>query len=540
MFIRKDMVSKMSYVALYRKFRPNDFDDVKGQDHIVKALRNQIKSNRVGHAYLFSGTRGTGKTTIAKIMAKAVNCLNTKDGNPCNECSICNAINNQTSLNVVEIDAASNNGVDNIRQIVDEVQYSPTEGKFRVYIIDEVHMLSTGAFNALLKTLEEPPAYVMFILATTEYHKIPVTILSRCQKYEFKRMKVDTIIERLHELMEKENIEADEDAIKYMARCADGAMRDALSILDQCTSFYFNEKLTYDKVLDVLGAVDTDIFIELYYSIINQDVSKGINLIDELILKGKDLTQLIVSFTWFLRNVMLVKTSTDIDDIIDMPSEKVLQLRKMSVDVDLDSLLRYIRIFSELSNQIKFATQKRVMVETAFIKLCKPAMDNNEEALINRIANVERMVENGIVVKENVGDNPSDKNIQKDDKKNAKPISKKEAKQILDAMPEDIKQIASRWQEVKQKVASSTRIYLSNVFVTISENNVLTLVFNDEFAYSAMNTQMHIAELENVMISMVDKKIPFKMVMSNQDRQESTDSMLDITKLINTDIEFVD
>jgi len=237
---------------------------------------------------------------------------------------------------------------------------------------------------------------------------------------------------------------------------------------------------------------------------------------------------------------MLVKTSTDIDDIIDMPSEKVLQLRKMSVDVDLDSLLRYIRIFSELSNQIKFATQKRVMVETAFIKLCKPAMDNNEEALINRIANVERMVENGIVVKENVGDNPSDKNIQKDDKKNAKPISKKEAKQILDAMPEDIKQIASRWQEVKQKVASSTRIYLSNVFVTISENNVLTLVFNDEFAYSAMNTQMHIAELENVMISMVDKKIPFKMVMSNQDRQESTDSMLDITKLINTDIEFVD
>lgn len=526
----------MSYVALYRKFRPNDFDDVKGQDHIVKALRNQIKSNRVGHAYLFSGTRGTGKTTIAKIMAKAVNCLNPKDGNPCNECAICNAINNQTSLNVVEIDAASNNGVDNIRQIVDEVQYSPTEGKFRVYIIDEVHMLSTGAFNALLKTLEEPPAYVMFILATTEYHKIPVTILSRCQKYEFKRMKVDTIIERLHELMEKENIEADEDAIKYMARCADGAMRDALSILDQCTSFYFNEKLTYDKVLEVLGAVDTDIFIDLYYSIINQDVSKGINLIDELILKGKDLAQLIVSFTWFLRNVMLVKTSTDIDDIIDMPSEKVLQLRKMSVDVDLDSLLRYIRIFSELSNQIKYATQKRVMVETAFIKLCKPAMDNNEEALINRIANVERAVENGVVIKENSNDNKK----SKDNKKTDKAISKKDVKKILDAMPEDIKQIAARWQEVKQKVSSIMRVYLSSAFVTVSNDNVLTIVFNDEFSYSAMNTQMHIAELENVMVAIINKKIPFKMVMANQNQEESSDSMLDITKLINADIEFVD
>ena len=266
----------MSYVALYRKFRPQNFEDVKGQEHIVTTLKNQIKADRIGHAYLFCGTRGTGKTTIAKILAKAVNCEHPVDGSPCNECETCKAISAGTSMNVIEIDAASNNGVDNIREIREEVAYRPAEGRYKVYIIDEVHMLSTGAFNALLKTLEEPPSYVIFILATTEAHKIPITILSRCQRYDFRRITVDTISERLSELMEKEGTEVEEKAIRYIAKAADGSMRDALSLLDQCIAFYLGEKLTYEKALDVLGAVDMEVFSELLRKVLAQDTAGSI------------------------------------------------------------------------------------------------------------------------------------------------------------------------------------------------------------------------------------------------------------------------
>ena len=270
----------MSYTALYRKFRPSTFDQVKGQDHIVQTLKNQINANRIGHAYLFCGTRGTGKTSVAKIFAKAVNCEHPVDGSPCNECETCRGITNGSAMNVIEIDAASNNGVDNIRQIRDEIQYSPSSGKYTVYIIDEVHMLSIGAFNALLKTLEEPPAYVIFILATTEPHKIPITILSRCQRYDFKRISIDTIAARLSELMEKESIEVEDKAIRYVAKAADGSMRDALSLLDQCIAFYLGQKLTYDNVLDVLGAVDNEIFSRLTRSVIDSDVTTRLNILD--------------------------------------------------------------------------------------------------------------------------------------------------------------------------------------------------------------------------------------------------------------------
>ena len=248
----------MSYTALYRKFRPVEFEDVKGQEHIITTLKNQIEANRIGHAYLFCGTRGTGKTTVAKIFAKAVNCEHPVNGSPCGECAMCRSIAAGTSMNVIEIDAASNNGVDNIREIREEVAYRPTEGKYKVYIIDEVHMLSIGAFNALLKTLEEPPEYVIFILATTEVHKIPITILSRCQHYDFKRISIETITDRMRDLMQEEQVEVEEKALRYVAKAADGSMRDALSLLDQCIAFYLGQKLTYDNVLEVLGAVDTD------------------------------------------------------------------------------------------------------------------------------------------------------------------------------------------------------------------------------------------------------------------------------------------
>ena len=299
----------MSYMALYRKFRPGGFEDVKGQDHISKTLQNQIKADRIGHAYLFCGTRGTGKTSVAKIFAKAVNCERPVDGSPCGECASCKAISEGRSMNVIEIDAASNNGVDNIREIREEVAYRPTEGKYKVYIIDEVHMLSIGAFNALLKTLEEPPEYVIFILATTEAHKIPITILSRCQRYDFKRITIDTISARLQELMEKEQIEVEEKAIRYIAKAADGSMRDALSLLDQCIAFYIGQKLTYDHVLEVLGAVDTDVFSRLLREIIEKDIVRVMKSLKDLVMQGRELSQLATDFTWYLRNLLLVKSS---------------------------------------------------------------------------------------------------------------------------------------------------------------------------------------------------------------------------------------
>ena len=294
----------MSYTALYRKFRPDNFDDVKGQDHIITTLKNQIISGRIGHAYLFCGTRGTGKTSVAKILAKVVNCENPVEGNPCDECSMCKGIKAQTLMNVIEIDAASNNGVDNVREIVDEVRYSPTEGSYKVYIIDEVHMLSTGAFNALLKTIEEPPSYVIFILATTEVHKIPVTILSRCQRYDFKRITIDIITQRLLELMQEEEIDVEEKALRYIARVADGSMRDALSLLDQCISFYLGERIGYDDVLEVLGAVDTKIYADLLKMIQSQDATACIRLLDHVESNGGELGQFVIDFIWYLRNLL--------------------------------------------------------------------------------------------------------------------------------------------------------------------------------------------------------------------------------------------
>lgn len=274
----------MSYTALYRKFRPDNFEDVKGQDHIVTTLKNQIKANRIGHAYLFCGTRGTGKTTVAKILAKAVNCENQQDGSPCGECPSCRTIASGASMNVIEIDAASNNGVDNIRDIRENVQYPPTEGRYKVFIIDEVHMLSIGAFNALLKTLEEPPSYVIFILATTESHKIPVTILSRCQRYDFKRITIDVIAARLRELVDKEGIQAEEKALRYVAKAADGSMRDALSLLDQCIAFYLGQELTYEHALEVLGAVDMEVFSIMLRLILVGDTMGAVHTLEEVIM----------------------------------------------------------------------------------------------------------------------------------------------------------------------------------------------------------------------------------------------------------------
>ena len=456
----------MSYTALYRKFRPDEFEDVKGQDAIVRTLKNQINADRIGHAYLFCGTRGTGKTTVAKIFAKAVNCEHPVDGSPCGECAMCRSIAAGTSMNVIEIDAASNNGVDNIREIREEVTYRPTEGKYKVYIIDEVHMLSIGAFNALLKTLEEPPEYVIFILATTEAHKIPITILSRCQRYDFKRISIETIAARLRELIDKEGWDVEDKAVRYIAKMADGSMRDSLSLLDQCAAFYMNETLTYDHVLEVLGAVDTEVFSRLLRQLLAMDVHQVIETVDELVMQGRELSQLAADFTWYLRNLLLVKSSDDMEDVLDVSSENLALLKEEAQMIDSDTLIRYIRIFSDLTNQLKYATQKRVLLEVTLIKLCRPAMDQNKDALLDRIRAIEKQLEDGAweaPVRERV--------VYASDAKEAAALKPKP--ELPQALNEDVKAVAKDFRMIINEASPMLRTYLKKARLSAGEGNRL-------------------------------------------------------------------
>lgn len=379
----------MSYVALYRKFRPDTFDEVKGQEHIVTTLKNQLMHDRVGHAYLFCGTRGTGKTTVAKLMAKAVNCEHPTENGPCGECDSCRAIADGSSLNVIEIDAASNNGVDNIRQIKEAVQYSPAQGKYLVYIIDEVHMLSAGAYNALLKTLEEPPEYVIFILATTDEHKLPVTIKSRCQRYDFHRISLETITDRLEEIVAREGGSATRDALKFIARSADGSMRDALSILDECISSSLGQELTRDGVLKTIGAVSVDIYVDLLGAIKDDDANKVLDIINEAIWNGKDLTKFVDDFTWFMRNVLFLKLSPGLAGDMDMTEETAAQLSELGNTFSIDTLTRYLNILQKLCSDIRYSSVKRVTLEMAIIRMMRPETDIDISSVIGRIERLE-------------------------------------------------------------------------------------------------------------------------------------------------------
>ena len=518
----------MSYTALYRKFRPDEFEDVKGQDAIVRTLKNQINADRIGHAYLFCGTRGTGKTTVAKIFAKAVNCEHPVDGSPCGECAMCKSIAAGTSMNVIEIDAASNNGVDNIREIREEVTYRPTEGKYKVYIIDEVHMLSIGAFNALLKTLEEPPEYVIFILATTEAHKIPITILSRCQRYDFKRISIETIAARLRELIDKEGWDVEDKAVRYIAKMADGSMRDSLSLLDQCAAFYMNETLTYDHVLEVLGAVDTEVFSRLLRQLLAMDVHQVIETIDELVMQGRELTQLAADFTWYLRNLLLVKSSDNMEDVLDVSSENLALLKEEAQMIDSDTLIRYIRIFSDLTNQLKYATQKRVLLEVTLIKLCRPAMDQNKDALLDRIRAIEKQLEEGAweaPVRERIV-------YASDAKEAGEPKPKPELPQALN---EDVKAVAKDFRMIINEASPMLRTYLKKARLSAGEGNRLLIVLPDELSASAVATPEHKEEIQSLIEQKIGKKVEIDVRQMEAGRRFE-DNFVDLENLINMEI----
>lgn len=531
----------MSYTALYRKWRPTSFEEVRGQDHIVKTLKNQINSGRIGHAYLFCGTRGTGKTSIAKIFARAVNCEHPVDGSPCGECSMCRQIAEGASLNVVEIDAASNNGVENIRDIREQVQYPPTDGRYRVYIIDEVHMLSIGAFNALLKTLEEPPSYVIFILATTEVHKIPITILSRCQRYDFKRISIDTIAGRLAELTQAEQIDVDDRALRYVARAADGSMRDALSLLDQCVAFHFGEKLTYDNVLEVLGAVDNRVFSKLFQAVLASDTKACIREIEEMIIQGRDLSQLINDFVWYMRNLLIAKTTDEPGDMLDMSEENLAVLKEEAAGVDTETLMRYIRIFSELSGQLRYASQKRILVEIAFIKLTTPSMEQNLDSILQRITLLEQKMQE---MPDNLqklaslasaaGQAVSSKTAVVETPPEPKKVS------LPPAQYEDLMLMRKEWGRIASlsQLVGSIRLSLPKTSVEPAGEGCLCIVCTDENTFGIINREPELKNLQEVVQEKYKKTLQFKVRLESSAVPQRTVyvSDEDLKNAIHTDV----
>ena len=492
----------MAYTALYRKWRPSSFQDVKGQEPIVTTLKNQIMTDRIGHAYLFCGTRGTGKTTIAKIFAKAVNCEQPAGGTPCGICASCRTIEAAASMNVIEIDAASNNGVDNIREIRDEVQYSPAEGKYRVYIIDEAHMLSTGAFNALLKTLEEPPSYVIFILATTEPHKIPITVLSRCQRYDFKRITTDVLIERLEELTEYEQVEIEDKALRYIAKKADGAMRDAISLLDQCIAFHIGQKLTYEKVLMVLGAVDNEVFSRFLRHTLEADTTACLLQIEEIVMSGRELGQFAQDFVWYMRNLLLLKTAQAGSEILDLSEEDWIRLQEEGERTTPGELTRLIRIYSELYNQMRYAVNKRVLLEVAVIKTTQPAMETNLEAVLARLDAVEVKLAQGAL---SVGTLAP-----------AAPVpvpaaggGEKEPVVLPQAEWEDLNLIQQEWERIQNSIERIAKLSLAGTRVEPKGPGTLCVVFFDNLNYNMSRTIGSLDQVKHFVESSYGKTLAF-------------------------------
>lgn len=532
----------MSYMALYRKFRPDQFEEVKGQEHIVTTLKNQLMADRIGHAYLFCGTRGTGKTTVAKLFAKAVNCEHPVNGSPCGECKSCRSIAEGSSMNVIEIDAASNNGVDNIRDIKEQVRYSPTEGKYKVYIIDEVHMLSIGAFNALLKTLEEPPSYVIFILATTESHKIPITILSRCQKYDFRRISIDTIANRLMDLMEREQVEVEEKAIRYVAKAADGSMRDALSLLDQCIAFYLGEPLTYDKVLDVLGAVDTEIYQRLLGYIMSENATAVMDFLQEIIYQGKDLSQFITDFMWYLRNLLLIKSGDMAEEVFELSSENLEIMRLSAQMISTDAVMRYIRVLSELLNQIKYSTAKRILTEVAFIKLCKPQMEQNYDSILDRLRQMEAKIEDlesrPVAA---VAAAPEQPAAPKEPEITSQETREEMKKHFEPATMRELEELAGKWEQTKGKLVPRLQYVVACAKLVVREDGEqLTLLFpNTEEGKDGIQTfqrKERLKELEEIMSNQVSRQVQIDCQMMAKTQVENRD-YFDLSK-IKMEVEF--
>ena len=506
--------------ALYRVYRPKTFGDVVGQEHIVKTLKNQIKNNNIGHAYLFSGTRGTGKTSTAKIFARAVNCLNPINEEPCNECEICIDTLNDNIMDIVEIDAASNNSVDDIRELRESVKYTPSKAKYKVYIIDEVHMLSQGAFNALLKTLEEPPSYVIFILATTEPHKIPATILSRCQRFDFKRVSSKDIASRMSYICKKENIEAEEKALSLIARNSQGALRDALSILDQCMSFG-NEKIEYNDVIELLGTVNIDELFELSQSIIDENTKKSLEILNEFIIWGKDIRNLINDLIDHFRNLMVCKVSKDLDEIISLPEESIERLKEQSQYVNINDLIRILNILSETQDSMKSSSNTRILAEVTIMKIAQPMFDESKEALIKRIENLEEKIESGNIKVSTVQIEQS-KDVKSQIIEDDKVEENKEDVAYEEVKSEDVRLVESSWKKITQKIKDDRKLSVAALLKEVNtfnvKDNILYLIFNDNFSFarSRLNSKDTIEYVESIIRSVLNRSFNIQIYLKSE------------------------
>lgn len=483
----------MGYTALYRKFRPLNFSEMVGQEHITRTLRNQVIEQRVGHAYLFNGGRGTGKTSAAKILARAVNCLNPKDGEPCNECEICKAILSGSLTDVVEMDAASNNSVEDIRAIRDEVNFLPTRAKYRVYIIDEVHMLSTGAFNALLKTLEEPPEHVKFILATTEPQKLPATILSRCQRFDFKRISTQDIIKRLEIICKESNIQISKEALELIAILSEGAMRDAISILERCAAEQ-TEEINEDKVRDLVGIPKITYINKLAKGIINKESEEAINIVNTILEEGKDIDNFLWEFIKYIKDILVYKSTSKLEIY---NQEEIKNIKELADSTNKERLLRLIYELSELANNIKWSSQKAIMFEAGIIKACMevnvvPQNVVVQEQVVNRkqIAPVQKQ--------ENIAVAPKERKIEPQNQRNSAPS-------------------ASYWNNVINKVKQSGKmaIYVNLIGSKASQLNDMTveveLANKNDFGREMLEKYENKALVEKFVSEEMRKSYAFKI-----------------------------
>lgn len=517
----------MAYQALYRKWRPVTFSDVVGQGHITKTIQNQLESGKVSHAYLFCGTRGTGKTTVAKILARAVNCENPKDGSPCNECSVCRGILDGSILDVFEIDAASNNGVDNIREIIDDSKYMATEAKYRVYIIDEVHMLSSGAFNALLKTLEEPPEHVIFILATTEAHKVPQTILSRCQRFDFKRITPNDIIRRMREIAMGEGFTIEDDAYSLLAQLADGSMRDGLSILERCIS-ESGSTVTYETVTTALGISGNTALFTLADAINEKDAGKIFEIVDGLVNDGKDLHNFINDLINHYRNLLVCKVTQNAENLLDCDNSEIVKLKAQAERTSFEKLSNAVSLLSSAKGDAKWAKEPRTIYELALIKLTKPEYDNSLDSILDRLSALEDKVKNGIKVE-----------VQRTEPKEETAVPKKpktpSARLFVPVNPATLTQetpmvkAARSWDKIARQISKKYPFLSAAVLgrkVTIDGEGVIMIFENSEKITKEIAVK-HREDIEEVTQQMIGTQIVVKTAFL----EDIEDNIIDFWKI---------
>lgn len=520
----------MSYTALYREWRPKTFDDVVGQKHITVTIKNQIKNGRIAHAYLLCGTRGTGKTSTAKILAKAVNCLNPKDGEPCNECEMCRKINAGTLIDVNELDAASNNGVDNIRNIIDDVQYPPSEAKYKVYIMDEVHMLSQGAVNAFLKTLEEPPANVIFILATTDPQKLPITILSRCQRFDFRRIKSADIFELLQKIIKDQGVFADDKSLGLIARMSDGAARDALSILDQAISMS-DGKVDYNGLINMLGLVSNENLLKLTDAVIDRNVESAMQIIDDIVLSGKDVFGFIKEMTGHMRNLMMVKVSTNPDGILDMSEENIDLVKEQAKRIRIEEIMRYIRILEDAQEGSKWAKQSRIYLELAAIKMCKIEYDTSMEIVLSRLNKLEEVLKNGEIniphetVQLNKSVTPP--KIKKQEM-SFEPAESNKDIQCNEESKLTLDMVRKRWKDMLEAVKSRRKMVLFTTLttgeVTAVNGGVVTIKYSEEYSFNKqrLDKEENKKLAEDIFSEVLKEKIRIKCITEQKDNNDKS------------------